>query len=325
MPSPGGESVPADPSHLVGRQILGYHIQAVLARARTGVVYRAMERQKNREVAFKAFYPTVFQDLTAAQRFTRAVNTMLPIQHENLVRLYAAGRAQGLCYTASELVDGQSAAQMIQDIGISGMMPWQYALRIAAHMARALQVAEQHGIVHRNVTPRNILIRQADGVAKLGDLIFAKALEGLSADIEVTRPGELVGDLSYMSPEQTGAGGPVDCRSDIYCLGATLYALLTGRPPLEGRIAAHRVRLPRMRNRQLGVPVPLVVRRNPVDFAVAAPGIAGGRLRHRRGSLGATGSLARPAPVWVGSAALPGCRPPAGDGVGAWATALGGE
>ena len=234
MSMPDRQPAPADLTDLVGSRVLGYDIQAVVARARTGIVYRAHESAKNRVVAFKVFYPTMFKDLTAKQRFTRAVNTMLPIQHENLVRLYAAGRIEDSCYTASEFVDGESAAQMIERIGISGMLPWEHTLRIAAYVARALQVAEEHNIVHRNVTPRNILIRNSDRVAKLGDLIFAKAVEGLNA-IQVTNPGELVGDLSYMPPEQTGAGGPVDCRSDIYCLGATLYALLTGRPPLEGR------------------------------------------------------------------------------------------
>jgi len=234
IPGPDSQPAPVDLANPVGSRILGYDIQAIVARARTGIVYRAVDSEQNKDVAFKVFFPTMFADLTAMQRFTRAVNTMLPIQHENLVRLYAAGRIEDSCYTACEFVDGESAAQMIERIGISGMLPWEHTLRIAAHVARALEVAEEHNVVHRNVTPRNILIRKSDRMAKLGDLILAKAVEGLDA-IQVTNPGELVGDLSYMSPEQTGAGGPVDCRADIYCLGATLYALLTGRPPLEGR------------------------------------------------------------------------------------------
>jgi serine/threonine-protein kinase len=88
--------------------------------------------------------------------------------------------------------------------------------------------------VHRNITPRNILIRETDGVAKLGDLVLAKAMEGTSQE-QITRSGELVGQLEYLSPEQTTHARPPDARSDIYSLGASLYALLTGRPPFEGR------------------------------------------------------------------------------------------
>jgi serine/threonine-protein kinase len=185
-------------------------------------------------VAFKVFYPAMFADETAMARFLRAAKTMLPIRHENLVTLYMAGRKEDFCFTASEFVEGESAAQLKERVGISGMLSWEQALRIAAHIGQALAVAEEHRIVHRNVTPQNILIRASDKVAKLGDLILAKAMEGIHA-VQVTRPGELVGELAYMSPEQTAGDKGVDCRSDLYGLGATLYAVLTGRPPLEGR------------------------------------------------------------------------------------------
>jgi len=113
------------------------------------------------------------------------------------------------------------------------MLEWQHAFRMAVHMARALEVADQHGIIHRNVTPRNILIRSSDRLVKLGDLVLAKAMEGTRQE-QITRPGELVGQLEYLSPEQTTGARPPDTRSDIYSLGATLYAVLTGRPPFEG-------------------------------------------------------------------------------------------
>jgi serine/threonine-protein kinase len=83
------------------------------------------------------------------------------------------------------------------------------------------------------VTPPNILQRRSDKVCKLGDLMLAKALEGVLAK-QVTKPGQLIGDLPYMSPERTHSDGVVDERSDLYGLGASLYAVLTGRPPFEG-------------------------------------------------------------------------------------------
>ena len=98
----------------------------------------------------------------------------------------------------------------------------------------ALEAAAEKQIIHRNIKPANILIRKVDNVAKLGDLMLAKALSELSAQ-QITRPGQMVGDLAYMSPERTGSDpNAVDTRSDIYNLGATLYALLTGHPPFQG-------------------------------------------------------------------------------------------
>src|SRR5262249_33532415 len=86
---------------------------------------------------------------------------------------------------------------------------------------------------HRNITPPNILVQTSDKRTLLGDLMLAKALEGSLAQ-QITRPGEIVGDLAYMSPERTAGTADVDGRSDIYSLGATIYARLTGRPPCMG-------------------------------------------------------------------------------------------
>ena len=101
-----------------------------------------------------------------------------------------------------EYVDGESLAQVIPRIGIAGMLEWRYAFRVAVHIARALEAAFEHEIIHRNITPANILVRSSDKVAKLGDLMLAKAMTGTLAR-QVTQPGELVGDVLYMSPERT--------------------------------------------------------------------------------------------------------------------------
>ena len=114
------------------------------------------------------------------------------------------------------------------------MLEWQYGFRVALHVARALEAAAEHKIVHRNITPQNIMIRTEDRVVKLGDLMLAKALEGTQAE-KITRAGELVGQLEYLSPEETASNSHIDTRSDIYHLGAAVYAVLTGRPPFEGR------------------------------------------------------------------------------------------
>ncbi|HMF17588.1 MAG TPA: serine/threonine-protein kinase [Gemmataceae bacterium] len=107
-------------------------------------------------------------------------------------------------------------------------------LRIATYVARALEYAHSQHIIHRNITPQNVLVGKTPDITKLGDLMLAKAQEGSLAQ-QITKPGELLGDVRFMSPERTGSGNAAsDSRSDIYSLGALVYNLLTGRPPFEG-------------------------------------------------------------------------------------------
>ena len=157
------------------------------------------------------------------QRFIRAMKTMLPIKHENIVALYNAGKAGRYAWVAMEYVDGESLTQVIQRIGAAGMLDWQNAFRVAVHIGRALECADEHKIIHRNIMPANILLTH-DKIAKLGDLMFAKALEGTAAE-QITRPGQLVGELAYMSPERTRGTSDIDGRSDLYGLGATRCTL----------------------------------------------------------------------------------------------------
>lgn len=221
-----------DPALLIGQTFSGYQIQFVEAKARTGVVFRAIDRDSQAVVALKLFWPELMHNSRAMDRFLRTIETMGPYRHSHLVALCDAGVTDGLCWTASEFVIGQSVKQMISQVGVAGMLDWQRVLRIAVDVAEALEFAASHQVVHRNITPTNILVRRSDGVAKLGDLMLAKALESVEPG-RVTRAGEILGDLPYLSPEQT-IGERIDARSDLYSLGATLYALLTGRPPCEG-------------------------------------------------------------------------------------------
>jgi serine/threonine protein kinase len=184
---------------LVGKKIAHFEIQKQLAIGSSGFVFRAQDGEHNRAVALKVLWPETSKDEEAVQRFVRAMKTMLPIRHANIVELYAAGKSGPYCWLAMEYVEGESLAQVIPRIGIAGMLEWQYAFRVAVHIGRALEAAFEHEIIHRNVTPANILVRSSDKVAKLGDLMLAKAMSGTLAR-QVTKPGELVGDLLYMSP-----------------------------------------------------------------------------------------------------------------------------
>jgi serine/threonine protein kinase len=122
---------------------------------------------------------------------------------------------------------------VIDRIGVAGLLDWRVAARIAVHIAWALQFAHSHQVIHRNLTSRNFLVRFSDKATLLGDLLLAKALEWALA-IDITRPGAIIGDVRYMPCERLLANDAVDARSDIYSLGALVYALLTGRPPLAG-------------------------------------------------------------------------------------------
>jgi serine/threonine protein kinase len=226
-PAGGGEPLAA----LTGQTLAHYEIGQVVAKGQSAAVFRARDTKDGKEVALKVLRPEFSQDEEEMQRFIRAIKTVLPLRHANLVTLYGAGKAGPHCWIAMEFVDGESLTQVIQRIGIAGMLDWRHALRVAVHVARALDYAHGQQIIHRNVSPPNILVRSEDKVAKLGDLMLAKALDGVLAQ-QVTRPGALVGDVNYMSPERTRSSMEgVDGRSDIFSLGATVYALLTGRPP----------------------------------------------------------------------------------------------
>jgi hypothetical protein len=232
---------PIDLPALVGKKFLRYRVESIVARPQSGIIFQAVDPKHERPIALKIFRPGFFQDRQASERFLRAMRTTISLEHENLIRVYGAGRTRGLCFIASEFVGGESVSQMIRRIGVAGMLDWRSALHVAIGVTEALEVAHELNILHRNIGPSNILMRKSDRCVKLGDLMFAKALDD-SGDERITRPGEVIGDLRYLSPEQLSGEQPLDARADIYSLGAALYAILTGRPPFEGGTAAEVIR-----------------------------------------------------------------------------------
>lgn len=223
----------ANLKNLVGQSLAHFELQKVLASGNTGLVFLAHDSKGNRPAAVKVLWPEISKQEDEMQRFVRAMKTMMPIHHENLIEIYAAGKNGPHCWVAMEYVEGECLTEVINHFGTRGMLDWRTSFLVAVQIARALETAYEHQIVHRNITPNNILFNRTAKQAKLGDLMLAKALEGTQAR-QITRPGQLVGDLPYMPPERTRTDAPVDCRADIYSLGATIYALLTGHPPFEG-------------------------------------------------------------------------------------------
>ena len=158
---------------LVGTSLQHFEIKMVLATGTTGMVFQGIDTQQNRPAAIKVLWPESTQKEDELQRFIRAMKTMMNIQHENLVQIYAAGKTGPYCWVAMEYVDGESLNQVIHRIGTAGKLDWRNAFRVAVHMARALEKAFEHQIIHRNITPANILVRHSDKVSKLGDLMLA--------------------------------------------------------------------------------------------------------------------------------------------------------
>lgn len=217
---------------LIGASFAHYQIKELVSRGASGVVYQALDTENNRKTAVKVLLPSVSSSEVQRERFVRAMKTMLPIRHPNIVRLFNAGKKAQFCWIAMEWIDGEGMDQVIRRLGVRNMLDWQKVWEVAVDIGRALEHAEKHKIVHRNLAPANIICRSSDKVNLLGDLMFAKASEGTQS-FDVTAPGQLLGNLAYTSPERTLSNQDIDVRSDIYELGATLYALLTGRPPLE--------------------------------------------------------------------------------------------
>ncbi len=227
------EQVSLSPAELLGTSISHYHLDSIIGVGQSGVVFLARDDHGGEPVALKVLNPQIASDDEQRQRFVRAMKTMLPIRHNRIIRLHNAGKSGPYCWIAMEYVEGDSLTKVIETLGIERMLDWKQVWRVAVDVGLALQHGAEHSIVHRNVTPANIIRRRSDGVCLLGDFMLAKALEG-SQHQTLTRPGEILGEPHYLAPERTLHNGVVDSRSDIYGLGATCYALLTGRPPISG-------------------------------------------------------------------------------------------
>ncbi len=241
-PSRGAAAVKADKTgsgfpagnkaELLGMVIHDYRLDEIIASGNNGKIYRAMDVKRDRVCAVKVMSPSFADDEEQRARFVRAMETMIPVKHDHIIEIYNAGKTGEFCWIAMQYVDGGSLADVINDIGFDGMVDWRKVWQIGVQVSRALHEASKYKIVHRNLTPSNILRRKGDRSCLVGDLMFAKALEG-SMSYQVTGPGQIIGDIPFLPPESTRAEKVLDARSDIYSLGATLYALMTGRPPVE--------------------------------------------------------------------------------------------
>ncbi len=207
--------------------IPGYEILSMLGRGGMGAVYKARQKSLDRTVALKVLPPRAAKDESFIRKFISEARTVAKLNHENIIAGIDVGEANGTYYFAMEHVEGESLARLIE---VEGPVEEQRALEIALQIAKALEHAHKHGLVHRDVKPQNILLAKND-VAKLCDLGLAKQM---GQDDKGEATGVPLGTPHYLSPEQARGEADVDIRSDIYSLGASLYHMLTGVPPFEG-------------------------------------------------------------------------------------------
>jgi len=178
--------------------------------------------------------PEFGEDPQTIQHFKQALKTVVTIRHPNLVEHYGAGNAGPFYWISMEYVEGKSLTQVIRRASSSGLADWRQSLGVALDLGRAFQSAHKQGAIHGHLTPQDIMVRDSDKVTKLGDLMLGWTL--VKTRRQPTFP-RLDGDddLAYLSPEMIDASQDVDARTDIYGMGAIVYALLTGRAPFTGK------------------------------------------------------------------------------------------
>lgn len=211
-------------NNLVGQKFGPYEITAKIGEGGMAVVYKGYQQSLNRYVAIKVLRSELAQDKEFVERFRREALSVADLSHPNILHVYDAGFSDGVYYIVMAFVDGGS----LKDMVMRGPLDMDYAISIVAQVADALHHAHQHGLVHRDVKPNNILMSR-DGRPLLTDFGIAKAVHESTG---LTRTGTSIGTPEYMAPEQI-QGQKVDGRTDIYALGIVLYEMLTGWTPFS--------------------------------------------------------------------------------------------
>ncbi len=225
LPIPGSFSAELAP----GIVIDGFRVVRLLGQGGMGRVYLAEQISLKRMVALKVIRPDGLPGDSVRRRFQTEAEAVARVNHPGIVQVFAVGEHNGLPYMVLEFVPGRTLKQML---GLKGALEPSQVLGIMTQVARALERANEAGIVHRDIKPENILVTR-NGIAKVADFGLARLKTEGRGDLHITQDGTALGTPIYMSPEQVG-GKPVDIRSDIYSLGITAFHMLAGRPPFEG-------------------------------------------------------------------------------------------
>ena len=218
----------------VGDKLGPYEILAPIGAGGMGEVYRARDTRLERGVAIKILPRAFSADHERLHRFEREARLASALNHPNIVTIHELGQDGSIHYIAMELVNGKTLAELLA----SGALPIRNAIELATQVAEGLAKAHEAGIAHRDLKPGNLMVSD-DGFVKILDFGLAK-LAAPSGAVSDTRsisgwrsqPGQMVGTLQYMSPEQA-SGGPADFRSDQFSFGLVLYEMVTGKHPFK--------------------------------------------------------------------------------------------
>ncbi|HWO89240.1 MAG TPA: serine/threonine-protein kinase, partial [Gemmatimonadales bacterium] len=202
-----------------------YELEKELGRGGMAVVYKARDKQLEREVAIKVLPFSLSFDAEFVERFQREARTAGKLEHPNIIPIYRVGRSGRVIYFVMKFIRGKSLSSVIEE---RGALPVPEIRRLLIEASRALGYAHKHGIVHRDIKPDNIMFDEL-GQAIVTDFGIAKAQSGA----RLTGTGMSIGTPHYMSPEQARAQN-LDGRSDIYSLGVVAYQCLTGHVPFDG-------------------------------------------------------------------------------------------
>src|SRR6266550_4764931 len=236
----GANSIPAAIAH--------YRILKRLGKGGMGDVFLGEDtKQHGRKVALKVLPPEVTKDESRLRRFKQEARAILALNHPNILTIYEIGQTDTTHYIATEFIDGETLRQCLW----RDALKIDEALGIAIQIAMALEAAHAAGVVHRDVKPENIMLRNdrfvRDRFVKVLDFGLAKLTEreapatdaeAVTMPISNTTPGTVMGTSGYMSPEQA-QGEAIDPRSDIFSLGVVLYEMVAGRAPFSGPTESH--------------------------------------------------------------------------------------
>ena len=214
---------------LSGQKVGHYQVGGRLGQGRACVVFKARDANDGRMVALKVLFPELAQQQDEVQSFVQAVKQVLALRHPNLVTLHGAGKSGPYCWVAMELIEGENLFAQVAKVRREGLLDWQPAFQVALQIARVLEYAHGQKVLHGHILPQNLFWRAKDKRAKLGDLILSRALEKL---VQRHHPdsAERDADTGFLAPERQ-RGVATDPRSDLYSLGAAVYALVTGQFP----------------------------------------------------------------------------------------------
>jgi serine/threonine protein kinase len=216
------------PDLTVGAELAGYRVEALLGRGGMGVVYLAQDLHLHRQVVLKVLAPELSGDEQFRRRFVRESHLAASMDHPNIIPIYQAGEADAMLYIAMRYVRGTDLRALLHS---EQRLDVPRTLSIVGQVARALDAAHAHGLVHRDVKPGNILLTAEPGEGSDHVYLTDFGLTKLTgSDSGITGSGMFVGTVPYVAPEQI-QGEHVDSRADIYALGCVLFECLSGRVP----------------------------------------------------------------------------------------------